>query len=79
VLAARHLQPDLSFADVYMPVTMSDELINAHHALDRAVDQLFGLESQHPSELERHNVLCTRYREMAPPLLAGMTYGRKRR
>jgi hypothetical protein len=64
VLAARRLQPDLSLADLYAPVSVSNELVNAHHELDREVDQLFGLTSQHPTELERQEVLFTRYQEM---------------
>jgi hypothetical protein len=64
VLAARRLQPDLSLADLYAPASISDELLNAHHELDREVDQLFGLTSQHPTELERQDVLFARYQEM---------------
>jgi hypothetical protein len=64
VLEVRQRQPGVSLADLYAPITMSDELINAHEALDSEVDQLFGLTSQHPAELERRVVLCAGYREM---------------
>jgi hypothetical protein len=63
VLTARQLQPDLSLADLYAPASMSDELADAHQALDRAVDQLFGL-MPHATERERRKALLSGYRRM---------------
>jgi hypothetical protein len=63
VLAARQLQSDLSLADLYAPATMSDELADAHHTLDRAVDQLFGLMPR-ATEPERQEALLSRYQRL---------------
>ncbi len=79
VLAARERQPELSLAELYSPANTSRELLDAHQALDAEVDQLFGLKSKHPSELERQDVLFTRYQELTSPLVPARTTGRKRR
>ncbi len=79
VLAARERQPELSLAELYSPANTSSELLDAHQALDAEVDQLFGLKSKHPSELERQDVLFTRYQELTSPLVPARTTGRKRR
>ncbi|MDR0528593.1 MAG: N-6 DNA methylase [Zoogloeaceae bacterium] len=42
VLDARAMFPDSSLADLYDPLTMPQELIKAHAALDRAVMKLYG-------------------------------------
>jgi len=78
VLAARQLQPDLPLSDLYAQTTMSNELIDGHQALDREVDQLFGLTSQHPTERERQDVLFARYQKMIAPSVAVMTCGHRR-
>lgn len=41
VLDARALYPDSSLADLYDPLAMPRELVDAHHKLDRAVDRLY--------------------------------------
>ena len=41
VLDARSLFPDSSLADLYDPLTMPLELVNAHNALDKAVDKCY--------------------------------------
>lgn len=78
VLAERQRQPDLCLADLYAPTTMLSELVDAHRALDRQVDQLFGLRLRQATELERQDVLCARYQQITAPLVADMTNGRKR-
>jgi hypothetical protein len=39
VLDARSLYPDSSLADLYDPLAIPKELVDAHHKLDRAVDR----------------------------------------
>ncbi|MDR1567072.1 MAG: N-6 DNA methylase [Streptococcaceae bacterium] len=43
ILDVRARFPDSSLADLYDPLTMPSELLNAHKALDRAVAKLYGL------------------------------------
>lgn len=42
ILAARNLYPDSSLADLYDPLTMPPELLEAHRQNDRAVMQAYG-------------------------------------
>ena len=42
ILRARDLYPDSSLADLYDPVAMPSELLNAHRQNDRAVLQAYG-------------------------------------
>lgn len=79
VLRARELRPDLSLADLYNPASMSTELINAHQALDREIDRLFGVTSASPTMLERQDHLFSRYRELTSPLLAAAPSARRPR
>lgn len=79
VLRAREIRPDLSLADLYNPASMSTELINAHQALDREIDRLFGVTSESPTMLERQEHLFSRYRELTSPLLAAASNARRRR
>ena len=41
MLKARSLYPESSLSDLYDPLTMPKELVNAHKALDLAVDRLY--------------------------------------
>ena len=43
VLDARAMHPESSLADLYDPLTMPSNLLNAHRALDKAVMKLYGL------------------------------------
>ena len=65
VLAARHLQPDASLAELYDPLTMSGALIAAHRTLDRAVDRLFKTRGTIANEAERIALLFSRYERLA--------------
>ena len=69
VLSARRLQPDCSLADLYDPTTISAELRDAHRILDAHIDELFGVKTADPTELERQDLLFERYRELTDPLL----------
>jgi len=79
VLSARDLRPDLSLADLYAARAISKELIDTHQALDCEVDQLFDLKAQHPTELERQDVLFTRYQELTSPLFGSVPKGGRRK
>ncbi|MDR2150463.1 MAG: methylase [Spirochaetaceae bacterium] len=50
VLDARALFPNSSFADLYDPLTMPSELVQAHQRLDTAVDKAYGRSFAHDSE-----------------------------
>ncbi|MFJ6003925.1 SAM-dependent DNA methyltransferase [Arthrobacter sp. NPDC092385] len=73
VLQARALQPGQSLADMYDPLSMAPELLAAHNALDKAVDQAFGSSRRIRTEKQRLEVLFAHYRALvsAPtPLIA---------
>lgn len=60
VLAARELQPEKSLADMYQPLSMSQELLAAHKVLDKAVDRVFGF-AKPPTLFARQQRLFERY------------------
>jgi len=64
VLDARALFPDNSLADLYDPLIMPQELLNAHKELDRAVMKLYGF-SKDTTEPAIVAALMERYRELA--------------
>lgn len=64
VLDARALHPERSLADHYNPSAMSPELLDAHRALDNAVDGAFCTPGTLKNEKERLEVLFARYSEM---------------
>ena len=66
VLDARALFPDSSLADLYDPLTMPPELLNAHRNLDCAVMKLYGFTPQNtPTEADRVAKLMARYQMLA--------------
>jgi len=66
VLDARALFPDSSLADLYDPLTMPPELLNAHRNLDRAVMKLYGFTPQNtPTEADCVAKLMARYQMLA--------------
>lgn len=67
VLDARAEYPDSTLAQLYDPLTMPRKLRDAHNALDRAVDTLYGLKSG-SAEAQRLSRLLTKYQELAPTL-----------
>jgi len=64
VLEARALHPDRSLADHYNPLAMSPELLKAHAALDKVVDQAFGAPRRLNTEAQRLELLFKRYQEL---------------
>lgn len=64
VIEARTLHPDRSLADHYNPLAMSPELLKAHTALDKVVDQAFGAPRRLNTEAQRLELLFKRYQEL---------------
>jgi hypothetical protein len=68
VLDARAAYPNASLADLYDPLTMPKPLLDAHRALDRAVDKCYR-SAPFPNELTRLQYLFELYRQYTEPLL----------
>lgn len=64
VLGARALNPQRSLAEHYNPLAMEPELLKAHAALDKVVDQAFGAAGTLRSDEDRLQVLFERYAEI---------------
>ncbi len=56
-----------TLADLYDPLTMPKDLLDAHHALDRAVDKCYRGE-KFSSERERVEYLFRMYEQLTAPL-----------
>ena len=67
VLDARLQFPDATLADLYDPNTMPKALLDAHHALDAAVDACYG-KASFKTDLERLKFLFALYRQYTGPL-----------
>ncbi|MCR5256906.1 MAG: hypothetical protein K6E40_01950 [Desulfovibrio sp.] len=61
VLAARDEHPDMCLADMYNPESMPEDLLEAHHALDLAVDALYRPGKPFSSDEDRLQVLFKLY------------------
>lgn len=81
VLEAREKHPDSTLAQLYDPLTMPRAVRDAHTALDRVVDALYGLKSG-STEAQRLAHLLGLYQDAAPTLASQMATpvkkGRKR-
>ena len=66
-LEAREKHPGSTLAQLYDPLTMPRALRDAHNALDRAVDALYGLKAG-STEAQRLALMLTKYQELAPTL-----------
>ena len=64
---ARAKFPDATLADLYDPLTMPKELLDAHRANDAAVDAAYGKRT-FKNELERLEFLFGLYRQITEPL-----------
>jgi hypothetical protein len=67
ILDARANFPDATLADLYDPLTMPKELLDAHRANDEAVDACYG-SKRFRNELERLEFLFDLYRQYTEPL-----------
>ncbi len=67
ILDARAKFPDATLADLYDPLTMPKELLDAHRANDEAVDAAYGKRT-FKNELERLEFLFGLYRQITEPL-----------
>lgn len=68
VLDARANHPKSTLADLYDPNTMPEDLRKAHNALDKAVDNLYGIKGD--SDSARMVKLLALYKEKTAPLEA---------
>ena len=67
ILDARLKFSGATLADLYDPLTMPKELLNAHRANDEAVDACYG-KQRFKNELERLEFLFDLYRKYTEPL-----------
>ncbi len=67
ILDARLKSPDATLADLYDPLSMPKELLDAHRANDEAVDACYG-KQRFKIELERLEFLFDLYRQSTQPL-----------
>ena len=67
VLDARALYPQATLADLYDPLTMPAELVQAHAQLDRAVDAAYGYKGS-KDDAARVAYLFARYSQLVAPL-----------
>jgi hypothetical protein len=67
ILDARLKFPGATLADLYDPLTMPKELLDAHRANDEAVDACYG-KQRFKNELERLEFLFDLYRKYTEPL-----------
>ena len=70
--------PNSSLADLYDPSTMPKLLVDAHRALDKAVDLCYRLEA-FKTELERLEFLFALYRQYTEPMSVAMEEKPKRK
>ncbi len=78
VLDARAKYPTSTLADLYDPLTMPAPLLQAHQALDRAVDRCYRPEP-FPSDRHRVEYLFALYEQLTAPLVAAAKPKRKGR
>lgn len=78
VLDARTEFPDASLADLYDPNAMPKKLLDAHKALDAAVDACY-CSMGFKTELERLRYLFELYRKYTEPLIQAVKKASKRR
>lgn len=67
ILDARAKFPNATLADLYDPLTMPKELLDAHRTNDEAVDSCYGTK-RFKNELERLEFLFDLYRQYTEPL-----------
>lgn len=79
ILDARAEFPEASLADLYSPLSMPKNLINAHDALDKAVDSAFALRSNLAQDDARLSVLFNRYITMTEQLVEKPKRRRRRK
>jgi hypothetical protein len=78
VLDTRAKYPGSSLADLYDPVTMPPDLVKAHQALDKAVDQCYRPQP-FPNELARIEYLFGLYEQYTAPMFgASAAKGKKK-
>lgn len=69
VLDARAVHTNASLVDLYDPITMPANLLNAHQTLDQAVDAAYGYKGA-PTDAARVALLFERYQQITSLLPA---------
>ena len=77
VLDTRAKYPGSSLADLYDPVTMPPDLVKAHQALDKAVDQCYRPQA-FANELSRIEFLFGLYEQYTAPMFGGVEEKKKK-
>jgi type I restriction-modification system DNA methylase subunit len=67
ILTAREAHPADTLADLYDPLTMPQDLLKAHHALDKAVDKAYR-KQPFESDRQRLEYLFALYQQLDAPL-----------
>ena len=67
ILDAREKYPDSTLADLYDPLSMPKDLVDAHRANDKAVDACYG-RRKFKNEIERLEFLFDLYRQYTNPM-----------
>jgi hypothetical protein len=76
ILDARSLFPNSTLADLYDPLTMPIELLKAHQANNKAVDEIYGFKGE-ADDASRVTFLFKKYEELTS-ILPGTTVKKKR-
>ncbi|MCX5892419.1 MAG: hypothetical protein NTW80_05490 [Deltaproteobacteria bacterium] len=76
MLEARAHYPDSSLADLYDPLTMPPELVQAHRKLDTAVDAAYA-RRKFSGDRDRLTFLFELYQQLVSPLVAKKNLRRK--
>jgi hypothetical protein len=66
VLEVRKRYPNANLADLYDPLAMPKDLLDAHKRLDRAVDRCY-MRERFATDLERLRFLFERYAALTAP------------
>ena len=77
ILDTRAKYPDSSLADLYDPLTMPADLVKAHSALDKAIDQCYRSQP-FASEVQRIEFLFEMYKKLIEPLFGREKKKRKK-
>ncbi|MGI8543698.1 MAG: class I SAM-dependent DNA methyltransferase [Aridibacter sp.] len=67
ILDAREIYQDSTLADLYNPLSMPKELVDAHRANDKAIDACYG-KKKFKNEIERLEFLFDLYRQYTNPI-----------
>ncbi|SEP62414.1 DNA methyltransferase [Streptomyces radiopugnans] len=79
LLAARRNHSGASLAELYDPLSTPEDVLKAHHVIDRAVDRVFSPRTRPASVTDRMNILFPAYEAMLGRLITAGPVRRRRR